>query len=76
MEHALHIAAKHFIQRVTRDDIASHQDNLRLKMDSDSEPDSDDNSEDQGFEPGDALGKALALVKQVSRFLCSASVLT
>ena len=76
MEHALHIAAKHFIEKVIQDDIAGHRDNLRLKMDSDSDPNSDDNSKDQGFEPGDALGKAIVLIKQVSLFLFSVSVLT
>jgi hypothetical protein len=45
MEHALHISAKHFIQKIARDDLAGGQ----------------DNADDQEFEPGDALGKALAL---------------
>jgi hypothetical protein len=61
MEHALHLAAKHFIQKAAPN-LASDP-SIPTNLDSDSDSDSD---RDQVLDPGDSLGKALALVKQVS----------
>ena len=54
MEHAIHIACKHFVKAVgpTLPRKAQGEDN--------------DEDSDTEFTPGDSLGKALALVKQVS----------
>jgi hypothetical protein len=60
MEHALHIACKHFVEAVAPTSPSA----IRVAaLDSNDDSDSDADLE---FSPGDALGKALALVKQVS----------
>ncbi|KAF8976837.1 hypothetical protein BDQ17DRAFT_1417641 [Cyathus striatus] len=91
MEHALHLAAKHFVETIvptTSTAItkkvraalkkSSHRGDLDLdELDHElaeinlDEPDTDGNSEsdneDFSFHPGDSLGKALALVKQIRK---------
>jgi hypothetical protein len=65
MEHSLHLVAKHFVQTIAP---------LRKKCgtsDADEEGDSasdgeDNNGNDEDIDSGDSLGKAIALVKQVS----------
>jgi hypothetical protein len=61
MEHSLHIAAKHFVETVAPASAASIRQNAGGGDESDSE--SDDLAD---LAAGDSLGKALALVKQVS----------
>lgn len=61
MEHALHIACKHFVEAVAPTSPAAIR-NTAYGVDSDDDGSSD---ADLDFSPGDALGKALALVKQV-----------
>ena len=59
MEHSLHIAAKHFVETVGP--TSSSRKNGGAGDESGSESDDIDN-----LNAGDSLGKALALVKQVS----------
>lgn len=54
MEHAIHITCKHFVEAVGP--------TLPWKA----QGDDDDEDSDAEFTPGDSLGKALALAKQVS----------
>jgi hypothetical protein len=54
MEHAIHIACKHFVETVVSTSGVGD------------EAKGEESSSDDEFTPGDALGKALALVKQVS----------
>jgi len=62
MEHAIHLAAKHFVN-----EIAPSSNVITSK---DSVVDDTENDEDGDFEftTGDTLGKAIALVKQVRHF--------
>jgi hypothetical protein len=65
MEHSLHLAAKHFVESITP---FSHQadDNSGgdPALNNDSESDGDED-----LDTGDSLGKAIALVKQVTILL-------
>jgi hypothetical protein len=72
MEHSLHLAAKHFVQT-----IAPHSGKKRgtsgtdtggdpASDDEDHDGDDEDDDQDEDFITGDSLGKAIALVKQVS----------
>jgi len=69
MEHSLHLVAKHFIKTIApcsrkrgpSGGSASDSDN-----DPASDSDQDDNEDDEDIPVGDSLGKAIALVKQVS----------
>ena len=60
MEHSIHVACKHFVEAVApmspRKGQGSGEDG----------GDGGEDSSDDEITPGDALGKALALVKQVS----------
>jgi hypothetical protein len=57
MEHSLHIAAKHFVEKIS----SHHSDSGEgIGASNDEEPD------DEDFDSSDSLGKAIALVKQVS----------
>ncbi len=58
MEHSLHIAAKHFVETV-----APASSSFRQPAFAGNESDSDDLDD---LTSGDSLGKALALIKQVS----------
>lgn len=60
MEHALHLAAGHFV-----DDISPTSSSELTKKLWARELDSDSADEDEEFDVADALGKALALVTQV-----------
>jgi hypothetical protein len=61
MEHSLHIATKHFIESISP---------RSRKKANNEDVGEDSNSEDEDeLEAGDSLGKALALVKQVSFLL-------
>lgn len=66
MEHSLHLAAKHFVQTIAPDfsSTANKPDNAGLNTN-----EADNESDDDAFDSGDSLGKANALVKQVSSFL-------
>lgn len=60
MDHSFHIAAKHLIENLS----------LHFRRNTNNEDIEDSNSEDEGdLEASDSLGKALALVKQVSSSL-------
>jgi hypothetical protein len=59
MEHSLHIACKHFVEAIAPASPAA----IRRKV---QDNEGDDTDTDVEFSSGDALGKALALVKQVS----------
>ena len=65
MEHALHLAAKHFVQTVA----PHHKKHGAAIGDNEGDPPSDsgedDDGEDEAVDAGDSLGKAIALVKQV-----------
>jgi hypothetical protein len=71
MEHSLHLAAKHFVQAIAPH-FSSATSGVDLEGDAASDNDDDggddDNSaeEDESVNNGDSLGKAIALVKQVS----------
>jgi hypothetical protein len=61
MEHTLHLEAKHFIEEVAPTPASAlHK---KAAEDSDNE---DLNDEDEEFDVADTIGKALALVVQVS----------
>ena len=74
MEHSLHIACKHFVEAVAPVSPSAICKKMKMAlkhpildfddMEYNSEAD-EDNSEDE-YTSGDALGKALALVKQVN----------
>ena len=70
MEHSLHLAAKHFVQMIapaSSKKRATEGADLDGEGASDSDDDDGDNDKDsQGFDSGDLLAKAIALVKQVS----------
>jgi hypothetical protein len=76
MEHSLHLAAKHFVQTVaprwTRKGTISGADNEDQTPGADED---EEDNEDDAIEAGDSLGKAIALVKQVSYVLYVCSVL-
>jgi hypothetical protein len=63
MEHSLHLAAKHFVQT-----IAPHHKKRGTSGadEGDSASDGEDDGDDVAIDAGDSLGKAIALVKQVS----------
>jgi len=61
MEHSLHVAAKHFVETVAPTSPSSIRKNGGAGDESGSESDDLDD-----LNVGDSLGKALALVKQVS----------
>lgn len=60
MEHALHLAAGHFVDDTPPTSSSELTKKLRAR-----ELDSDSADEDEEFDVADALGKALALVTQV-----------
>jgi len=65
MEHSLHLAAKHFVQTIA----PHHKKQGTLagdEGDSASDSGEDNNDDDEAIDSGDSLGKAIALVKQVS----------
>lgn len=61
MEHALHLAAKHFVEEVAPTPASA----LHKKA-GQAEDDDDDDDESVEFDIGDTIGKALAFVAQVS----------
>jgi hypothetical protein len=61
MEHSLHVAAKHFVETVAPTSSSSIRKNRGAGDESGSESDDLDD-----LNAGDSLGKALALVNQVS----------
>jgi hypothetical protein len=61
MEHALHLAAKHFVEEV-----APTPASVLIK----NATDDDDDDEVTDFDVADTVGKALALVTQVSMYPC------
>ncbi len=63
MEHSVHVASKHFVEAVAPASLAAIRQKVKTAFGG-LEGDDDDN-EDEDFTAGDALGKALALVKQV-----------
>jgi hypothetical protein len=66
MEHSLHLAAKHFVETIAphhKKHGTSAGDN---EGDSASDGGEDDDDDDEAIDAGDSLGKAIALVKQVS----------
>ena len=76
MEHSLHVACKHFIETVAPTSPAA----IRKKVNAPStfnqenpedggKTNEDEDDSDTEFTAGDALGKALALVKQVSMIM-------
>jgi hypothetical protein len=72
MEHALHPAAKHFVQTIALcSRKCGHSGGSGSDSDSEtpSDGDEDDNNEDDDVLAGDSLGKAIALVKQVSHYV-------
>lgn len=68
MEHALHLAAKHFVEEVAPTPASA----LHKKA----AEDSDDEDENVEFDVADTVGKALALVTQVSSPFCHCIILT
>ena len=72
MEHSLHVAAKHFVQTIAphfskKLGTSGNEGNPTSANDSeDPASDNDDEDEDEDIDSGDSLGKAIALVKQVS----------
>ncbi len=72
MEHSLHVAAKHFVQTIAphfskKLGTLGNEGNPTSANDSeDPTSDNDDEDEDEDIDSGDSLGKAIALVKQVS----------
>lgn len=61
MEHALHLAAKHFIEEV-----APTPASILHKKAAQAEDEDEDGEESVEFDVGDTIGKALAFVAQVS----------
>ena len=68
MEHSLHLAAKHFVQTIMPGSSKKHalDTDSEGEAASDSDINGDSNNNDQSFDSGDSLAKAIALVKQVS----------
>ena len=62
MEHALHLAAKHFVEEVAPTSASV----LHAKAAGDDEDEEEVVEEEEDFNVADAIGKALALVTQVS----------
>ena len=63
MEHSLHVAVKHFVEKLAphsrkKGNVGSNYEDIG--------EDSNTDDDDDDLEPGDSLGKTLALVKQVS----------
>lgn len=71
MEHSLHLAAKHFVQTI----VPHHQKKGTTAADSEDDSASDGGEDDdhdgEAVDAGDSLGKAIALVKQVSHAMAS-----
>jgi hypothetical protein len=68
MEHSLHLAAKHFVQSIAPCS-SKKADNPGTDTEDDPVPDNiddDDDDDDDDIDAGDSLGKAIALVKQVT----------
>jgi hypothetical protein len=61
MEHALHLAAKHFVERV-----APTSASALLKKTAE-EDDDDDDDDETDFDVADTIGKALSLVTQIRK---------
>jgi hypothetical protein len=61
MEHALHLAAKHFVE-----DVAPIPASILNKNVTDDDDDNNNNDETTEFEVADTVGKALAFVTQVN----------
>jgi hypothetical protein len=65
MEHSLHLAAKHFVQTIVP--LSKKRGTSGADEEGDSASDGEDNDgNDEDIDAGDSLGKAIALVKQVS----------
>ena len=62
MEHSLYVAVKHFVEKL------APRSRKKVNVGSDNEDAGEDSNtdDDDDLEPGDSLGKALALVKQVN----------
>lgn len=70
MEHAIHIACKHFVEAVAPTSPRKFKGKANAaNQPSDGPSANEEESSDDEFTPGDALGKALALVKQVSPWI-------
>ena len=70
MEHAIHIACKHFVEAVSPTSPRKFKGKANAaNQPSDGPSANEEESSDDEFTPGDALGKALALVKQVSLWI-------
>lgn len=71
MEHAIHLCAGHFILDLSPSSVSSIIKKMRKFKSTEAEQlqeesdDSDEDDEDTLFTSGDAIGKGLALVKQV-----------
>jgi hypothetical protein len=65
MEHSLHLAAKHFVQSIAPCS-SKKADNLDTDTEDDPVPDNGEDDDDDDIDAGDSLGKAIALVKQVT----------
>ena len=64
MEHSLHLVAKDFVQTIALGFASTTMKHDNAGLDTNG----DHNSDDEAFDLGDSLGKANALVKQVSPF--------
>lgn len=66
MEHSLHLAAKHLVQKVAPRTSKKGDTGLNSEDGGISDADEDNEDGDDDLDAGDSLGKAIALVKQVS----------
>ena len=66
MEHSLHLAAKHFVQTIALHHTKHNASTGDDKGDSASDGGGDNDNDNEAVDAGDLLGKAIALVKQVS----------
>ena len=66
MEHALHLAAKHFVETIAPG-FSKQNSTSAINTEGDHVEDDEDDSDDENdnFDAADSLGKAIALVKQV-----------
>jgi hypothetical protein len=68
MEHAINVSAKHFINKLAPTTMRKILEKGQMGGDSDDDGESSENSSEE-VDIHNALGKALALIKQVSLFL-------
>src|ERR1700761_940856 len=66
MEHSLHLAAKHFVQTIAPHHTKHNASTGDDEGDSASDGGEDNDNDNEAVDAGDSLGKAIALVKQVS----------